>query len=86
MRSIGARCGAISVAPHRAAAWPTARSRRTRCEWRSAGEIGGVEPGSVLRIRSPFDARIRYSAWSALRILPAHQRRHLWLAERELVS
>lgn len=36
------------------------------------------------RIRSPFDPRIRYSAWSALRILPAHQRRHLWLCEREL--
>jgi len=36
------------------------------------------------RIRSPFDPRIRYSAWSALRILPAHQRRHLWLCERDL--
>lgn len=32
------------------------------------------------RVRSPFDPRIRYSAWSCLRIVPAHQRRHLWLA------
>jgi len=38
------------------------------------------------RIRSPFDPRIRYSAWSALRILPAHQRRHLWLAQRVRAS
>ena len=36
------------------------------------------------RVTSPFDARIRYGAWSALRILPAHQRRHLWLARRDL--
>lgn len=34
------------------------------------------------RVRSPFDPRIRYSAWSAIRLIPAHQRRHLWLAER----
>lgn len=33
------------------------------------------------RVRSPFDPRIRYSAWSCVRIVPAHQRRHLWLAE-----
>lgn len=36
------------------------------------------------RVTSPFDARIRYDAWSALRILPAHQRRHLWIARRDL--
>ncbi|MBL8862572.1 MAG: DinB family protein [Planctomycetes bacterium] len=36
------------------------------------------------RVTSPFDARVRYSAWSALRILAPHQRRHLWLARRDL--
>lgn len=34
-----------------------------------------------VKIVSPFDGRVRYNAWSALRILAAHQRRHLWLAE-----
>ena len=35
-----------------------------------------------VKIVSPFDGRVRYSAWSALRILAAHQRRHLWIAGR----
>lgn len=35
-----------------------------------------------VKIVSPFDGRVRYSAWSALRILAAHQRRHLWLLEQ----
>jgi hypothetical protein len=34
-----------------------------------------------VRITSPFNARIRYNAYSALRITAAHQRRHLWQAE-----
>ncbi|MES1245171.1 MAG: DinB family protein [Acidobacteriota bacterium] len=33
-------------------------------------------------VASPFDARLRYNIYSSLRILTAHQRRHLWLAER----
>lgn len=35
-----------------------------------------------VKVASPFDARVRYNVWSTLRILPAHQRRHLWLAEK----
>lgn len=35
-----------------------------------------------IRVTSPFNARMRYSAYSALRILLAHERRHLWQAER----
>lgn len=35
-----------------------------------------------VKVVSPFDPRARYSAYSALRILTAHQRRHLWQAER----
>lgn len=37
---------------------------------------------TTIRIRSPFNASLRYSAWSALCILAAHERRHLWQAER----
>lgn len=36
----------------------------------------------TIRIRSPFNASLRYSAWSALCILAAHERRHIWQAER----
>lgn len=35
-----------------------------------------------VKIASPFDARVRYNLFSALSILPRHQQRHLWQAER----
>jgi hypothetical protein len=35
-----------------------------------------------IRVTSPFNASLRYSAYSALHILVAHERRHLWQAER----
>jgi hypothetical protein len=35
-----------------------------------------------LRVVSPFDARIKYNLYAAFRLLAAHQRRHLWQAER----
>lgn len=31
---------------------------------------------------SPFDPRIHYNLYSCLRVLPAHQRHHLWLGEK----
>jgi hypothetical protein len=34
------------------------------------------------RVVSPFSARLRYNLYSAFCILTAHQRRHLWQAER----
>jgi len=37
-----------------------------------------------IKIRSPFDQRVRYSVWSALCIAVSHQRRHLWQAEHAL--
>ena len=37
---------------------------------------------TTLRVISPFNPSMRYSVWSALHILAAHQRRHLWQAER----
>jgi hypothetical protein len=33
-------------------------------------------------IASPFNARLRYNAYAAYRVLAAHQRRHIWQAER----
>jgi hypothetical protein len=39
-----------------------------------------------VRITSPFNARIRYNAYSALRITLAHQRRHLWQAAQALTT
>ena len=35
-----------------------------------------------IRITSPFERRVGYSVISALLVIPAHQRRHLWQAER----
>jgi DinB superfamily len=43
-------------------------------------------PLGDLWIRSPFDPRIRYNVYSALTILPRHQHRHLWQAERVRVT
>lgn len=41
---------------------------------------------SKIKIASPFDARLRYSLTSAFRLIPCHQRRHLWQAERAVAS
>lgn len=35
-----------------------------------------------IRIVSPFDKRVKYNLYSAFRIIVAHQRRHLWQAEK----
>lgn len=47
-------------------------------------QIRAMEGLDITRIRvtSPFNASLRYSAYSALHILAAHERRHLWQAER----
>ena len=37
-----------------------------------------------LVIVSPFDGRLRYHLYSCFRVLPTHQRRHLWQAEQVL--
>ena len=36
---------------------------------------------SKVKIASPFLPRLRYSVYFALRVIPGHQRRHLWQAE-----
>ena len=37
-----------------------------------------------MKVVSPFDSRIKYSVYSAFRIIAAHQRRHLWQAEHAI--
>lgn len=49
----------------------------------SIGAMDGLDITSI-RIVSPFRSSIRYSVYSALRILAAHQRRHLWQAGHSL--
>jgi hypothetical protein len=39
-----------------------------------------------VKIKSPFDKRIRLNLYSAFRILIAHQRRHLWQAEQAVAA
>ncbi len=35
-----------------------------------------------IKMTSPFDPRVHYYLYSCFRILPAHQRHHLWLGEK----
>jgi hypothetical protein len=37
-----------------------------------------------IKIVSPFNAQVKYHAYTAFRLIPTHQRRHLWQAERAL--
>ena len=37
-----------------------------------------------LKVRSAFDKRVRYNVFSAFRIIAAHERRHLWQAEKAI--
>lgn len=39
-------------------------------------------PIDRVTVPSPFNAKARYNAFAALSILPAHQERHIWQAER----
>lgn len=39
-----------------------------------------------IRVVSPFDRRVKYNLYSAFRIIAAHERRHLWQAERAVAA
>src|SRR3989442_9739729 len=39
-------------------------------------------PLSRVRVTSPFNAHVRYNVYACFSILPRHQHRHLWQAER----
>jgi DinB superfamily len=41
-------------------------------------------PIGRVKITSPFDPRLRYNLYACLTILPRHQERHIWQAERVL--
>src|SRR5690606_25861023 len=41
-------------------------------------------PIHEVRVASPFNAKVKYNAFSALSILPVHQERHVWQAEQVL--
>ena len=43
-------------------------------------------PIGKLKIKSPFDSRVKYNVYSAFLILTAHQRRHLWQAEQAVAA
>ncbi len=43
-------------------------------------ENGDLDFGKI-KIESPFNAKIKYSAYAGYRLIPAHQRRHLLQAE-----
>lgn len=46
-----------------------------RCRGRAVDQV---------KMASPLDARVRYSIWSSFVLTAAHQRRHLWQAERAI--
>jgi len=48
-----------------------------RCRERAINEV---------KMASPIDSRIRYSIWSSFVVTAAHERRHLWQAERAISS
>jgi len=39
-----------------------------------------------IKIASAFDPRVRYSIWSSFCVTAAHERRHLWQAEKALTA
>lgn len=55
------------------------RLQRTLTEL--VGEADGL-PIDLVKLRSPFAEKIRYSLYSAFVIIPRHQERHLWQAEQ----
>lgn len=48
-------------------------------------QAGGLDLRK-LKIVSPFDKRVRYNLYSAFMIIVAHQRRHLWQAEKAIAE
>ena len=48
-------------------------------------QASGLDLGK-LKIVSPFDKRVRYNLYSAFMIIVAHQRRHLWQAEKAVAD
>ena len=98
---IGAALRWFLEPPIRSRVKTTARfvPRAVRAKAESIGEftalqaklIGMIREAGELDLRrikvvSPFDKRVRYNAFSAFRIIAAHQRRHLWQAEKAVAA
>src|SRR6266550_1044877 len=58
---------------------PPGRYHRDPIGWLLWATMG---PPVRVRLTSPFNARVRYNLYSCFTILPRHQHRHLWQAER----
>ena len=39
-----------------------------------------------IRLASPFNRKVKYSVWSSFRLTGAHERRHIWQAERAIAA
>ena len=51
------------------------------------GVIGRAQGRDLsARITSPFNSRVHYNVFAALRVITTHNRRHLWQAERALAA
>lgn len=48
-------------------------------------DANGHDLGKI-KMASPFDSRTKYNLYACLRIIPAHQRRHLWQADNVLAQ
>lgn len=55
------------------------RSQKALLAWMKSVE---AVPLDQMMITSPFNKNLKYNAYAALRVMAAHQRRHLWQAER----
>lgn len=49
------------------------------------GEMEGLTLTKI-KVTSPFSSRVKYNAYSAVCVIAAHQRRHLWQAENILAG
>jgi hypothetical protein len=49
------------------------------------GDTEGLDL-TKLKIVSPFDKRMKYNLYSAVRIVAAHERRHIWQAEQAVAE
>ncbi len=58
------------------------------CQRQILSAISGAEGLALDRIRlaSPFNQKVKYSVWSSFRLTAAHERRHLWQAERAVAA
>ena len=72
---------AFVPAAHRPPIQTLAEFARLQADQTDCVQASDGLPIHKVLVASPFDARVKYSIYSALTILTAHQHRHLWQAE-----